>query len=475
MVFTNDYDKNINEISNILPLGKSFDILRRDVNLHGRKVTFLFVDGFVKDENLQLLIRSLFQFSKEDIHSLKTSLDVQQKIISAIEISDEEDINNALNLLLAGQTLMIMDGISKGIMLDLRTYPARGVEEPDQEKVLRGAKDGFVETIVFNTALIRRRIRDSKLIFEMTSIGKFSKTDVTICYLDDRVKKSSLEKVKKHLSSISVDALTMGTQTIIESIYKSQWYNPFPKVRYTERPDVASAHILEGKIAIIVDNTPSVMLLPTSIFDFLQDVDDFYTPVISGNYNRIIRNLILLATVLLTPFYLYMVKNPTDLPLWLGDLIGKTGYKVPLLVQFLLLEVSIDALKLASLNTPGSLGMSLSVVGALILGEFAVSTGWFIPEAVLYMAIVALGTFCQPSIELSYSLKFIRIFLLILTNFFGIWGLLIGIVLSIILMASTKTITGEPYLYPLYPFNWSDLRGLLFRTTVHSKKNSNNK
>ncbi|MGL5148983.1 MAG: spore germination protein [Clostridium sp.] len=470
MKISSNYTKNMNYLQEKLPLGKSFDILRRDILAHNKKFTFLFIDGFVKDENLQSLIRSIFRYTKEDIDNIKNSTDVVEKILSTIEVSEEEDFDKAITSLLSGQTLLIVEDISKGILIDLRTYPSRGVDEPEQEKVIRGSRDGFVETIVFNTALIRRRIRDPKLIFEMINIGKDSKTDVSICYVDNKVKKEILAKVKQQLQSINVTALTLGSQSIIDCIYKTQWYNPFPKVRYTERPDVAASHIMEGKIAIVVDNNPSVILLPTNIFDFLQDVDDFYSPVITGNYNRFIRNLILLATVFLTPIYLYMVKNPGDLPSWLADIIGKSDYTVPLLIQFLVLEVAIDALKLASLNTPGALGMSLSVVGALILGESAVSTGWFIPEAVLYMAVVALGSFCQPSIELSYSLKFIRIFMLILVNFLGKWGLILGITLPLILLVSTKTITGEPYLYPLYPFNWKDLKTLLFRTSINSKK-----
>ena len=185
---------------------------------------------------------------------------------------------------------------------------------------------------------------------------------------------------------------------------------------------------------------------------------------------RIIRNFIFIAQIFISPCYLLLVKYQNLIPTSLKFLLPSTSYTVPLILQFLLLEIAIDGLKLASLNTPSSLGMSLSVIGALLLGEYTVNTGWLIPETILYMAIVALASFTQPSIELSYAIKFLRIMILILTGLFDIWGFIIGIILSIIIMASTKTLTGESYLYPLIPFDGAALRKLLFRSKIKSNK-----
>ncbi|SQB97146.1 stage V sporulation protein AF [Clostridium paraputrificum] len=470
MNISTDYNKNVNYLKDEIGFGKSFDVLYRELNLKGRRVSLFFLDGFVKDESLQSLIQSFCVYKEDNIAKAKTAEEIITTCISAIEVSEEEDFGNIIKALLSGQTAMFVENLDKCIMIDLRTYPARGPEEPDKEKVLRGARDGFVETIVFNSALIRRRIRDPKLRFEMVSVGRESKTDVAIAFIEDRTKPEALETVKKQLAEIEVDALTLGDQSLIECISKKTWYNPLPKVRYTERPDVTAAHILEGKIALLVDNNPSAMLLPTSVFDFLEDVDDYYSPILTGNYLRFLRNAILLMTLFITPIYLLITEYPDTLPEYHRFLLPTAPYHIPIFWQFLLLEFAIDGLRLASLNTPNSLGMSLSVVGALILGDFTIKTGWFLPQTILYMAIVALATFTQQSVELGFAIKFFRILLLILTSLLGLKGLIGGFILGIILLATTRTFTGEPYLYPLIPFNGRALMHLLFRTSIKSKK-----
>ena len=470
MNISTDYNKNVNYLKDEIGFGKSFDVLYRELNLKGRRVSLFFLDGFVKDESLQALIQSFCVYKEDNIAKAKTAEEIITTCISAIEVSEEEDFGNIIKALLSGQTAMFVENLDKCIMIDLRTYPARGPEEPDKEKVLRGARDGFVETIVFNSALIRRRIRDPKLRFEMVSVGRESKTDVAIAFIEDRTKPEALETVKKQLAEIEVDALTLGDQSLIECISKKTWYNPLPKVRYTERPDVTAAHILEGKIALLVDNNPSAMLLPTSVFDFLEDVDDYYSPILTGNYLRFLRNAILLMTLFITPIYLLITEYPDTLPEYHRFLLPTDPYHIPIFWQFLLLEFAIDGLRLASLNTPNSLGMSLSVVGALILGDFTIKTGWFLPQTILYMAIVALATFTQQSVELGFAIKFFRILLLILTSLLGLKGLIGGFILGIILLATTRTFTGEPYLYPLIPFNGRALMHLLFRTSIESKK-----
>ena len=470
MNISTDYNKNVNYLKDEIGFGKSFDVLYRELNLKGRRVSLFFLDGFVKDESLQALIQSFCVYKEDNIAKAKTAEEIITTCISAIEVSEEEDFGNIIKALLSGQTAMFVENLDKCIMIDLRTYPARGPEEPDKEKVLRGARDGFVETIVFNSALIRRRIRDPKLRFEMVSVGRESKTDEAIAFIEDRTKPEALETVKKQLAEIEVDALTLGDQSLIECISKKTWYNPLPKVRYTERPDVTAAHILEGKIALLVDNNPSAMLLPTSVFDFLEDVDDYYSPILTGNYLRFLRNAILLMTLFITPIYLLITEYPDTLPEYHRFLLPTDPYHIPIFWQFLLLEFAIDGLRLASLNTPNSLGMSLSVVGALILGDFTIKTGWFLPQTILYMAIVALATFTQQSVELGFAIKFFRILLLILTSLLGLKGLIGGFILGIILLATTRTFTGEPYLYPLIPFNGRALMHLLFRTSIKSKK-----
>lgn len=466
MILTKSVKENINLIKNFLPIDKSFDLIQREIIIGGKNSHLFFIDGFIKDELMERIISGFFKISEKEINSINNLEDFIHKHIPYVEVSKENNLENISKEVLSGPIAIIIDGFDEAIILDVRTYPVRSIEEPEKEKTLKGAKDGFVETIVFNTALVRRRIKDSGLIFEMFNVGRRSKTDVVIGYIDELVDNKTLDRLRNQIDEINVKSLVMSEQSIVEALVQSKWYNPFPKARYTERPDVAAAHILEGKILLIIDNSPNAIILPTTIFDFLQDADDFYQPVIIGNYLRLIRNFTLLTTLMLTPLYTLAIKYSNFLPIWLQFIVPKNQYNVPIFLQFLILEFSVDALQLASLNTPGSLGMSLSVIGALILGDFAVQTGWFIPHTILYMAIVALGSFSQPSVDLGYSIKIIRILLLILTALFDIWGFIAGLIISFILLITNKTITGKSYLYPLIPFEYSALKRLIFRVKL---------
>ncbi|MEF9951592.1 MAG: spore germination protein [Clostridium sp.] len=467
---TKDFQSNIKEIQSILKLKESFDVIERILIIGGKKAYLYYIDGFTKDDLLQRIFTDFFTITPEKMSTLKTSVDFIENCVPYVEVAEETSFDTIITFILSGQVAMFIEGYTSCIMLDSRTYPARSTQEPEKEKVLRGAKDGFVETIVFNTALIRRRIRDPKLIFEMFSVGELSRTDVAVGYLSGSEDKKALAVIKEKLSTLKVKSLTMSDQSIVEAITGGALFNPFPKVRYTERPDVAAAHILDGKIIMIVDNSPSAIILPTSFFDFLQDVDDYYLPVVTGNILRFTRNLIFLATFLITPIFLLLTQNPGILPESFRFLIPTDEFPIPLIWQFLLLEISIDGLKLASLNTPSSLGMSLSVIGGLVLGEFAIKTGYFIPQSVLYMAVVALGSFSQPSIEMGYAVKFMRIMLLVLIAIFNIPGLFIGLILTLCFIGFTKTLTGEHYLYPLIPLNIKELTHLVFRTRLKSSK-----
>lgn len=469
MILTKNIHRNVDLMKEHLPLNKSFDVIQREVIIGGKSSYLFFIDGFIKDDVVERILSGFLQISPDDFKSVHDLKDFIHKYIPYIEVAKENKLKSIAKEVLSGPMAILIDGFDEAIILDVRTYPVRGIEEPEKEKALKGSKDGFVETIVFNTALVRRRIKDPSLIFEMFTVGKRSQTDVVIGYIDGLVDKKTLKALKKHIDEINVKSLVMSEQSIVEAIVQSKWYNPFPKARYTERPDVAAAHILEGKILLIIDNSPSAIILPTTIFDFLQDVDDFYQPVIIGNYLRLIRNFTLIATLLITPLYTLAIKYAYRLPVWLEFITPKDPYDVPIFLQFLILEFSIDALQLASLNTPGSLGMSLSVVGALILGDFAVQTGWFIPHTILYMAIVALGSYSQPSIDLGYSIKIIRILLLTLTAAFNIWGFIAGLIITFVLLATNKTITGKSYLYPLIPLEFSALKRLIFRVKLDTE------
>ena len=341
--------------------------------------------------------------------------------------------------------------------------------EPENDRVMRGARDGFVETLIFNTALIRRRIRDVSLTMQYYTVGKASKSDVVVAYMADRADPKLVKYITEKLNGLQTDALTMGHQSLAETLITSRWYNPFPKIRYTERPDTTAAHLLEGSVAVLLDNSPSVMILPTSIFTFLQETNDFYLPPLTGTYLRVVRHAVFWLTLFLTPLWFLGCLNPELVPTWLQFALPEERGILPIFLQLLLAEFVIDGLRMASMNTPDMLANSLSVVGGLILGEFAVDAGWLIPEVILYMAFVAIANFTQTSFELGYALKFMRILLLTLIAFFNIWGFAVGVLIILILIVSNRTVNGtHSYLYPLIPFSGRALLSLFIRRQKRS-------
>lgn len=402
--------------------------------------------------------------------------------------------NQMLPKLYAGLVPLLVEGLDRIIVMDCRDYPSRSVEEPDKERTLRGAKDGFTENFMENVALIRRRIRDNNLIFKAYNVGSVSKADVAVVYLKNKADMALINKLDKCLKAMAPaggrqepqdseasrqaklkkarrggrEILSVADQSLLERLLAAlgaaNRLNPFPKVRYTQRPDIIAAHLAEGKAAIIVDNSPTVMLLPVSVFEFFQDVDDYYFPKLTGNYFRLIRIINFFVILFLTPVYFLLVEYKDFTPEVLQFFVPDEDFAIPIFWQFILLEIAVDGLKLASLNTPSSLGMSLSVIGALILGEFSIDSGWFISQTILCMAVVALAAFTQPSIELSYAMKFGRILMLIGAEVFGIFGVIGAFAVYVAVMAATNTISGKSYLYPLIPFNGAALKRLLFRT-----------
>ena len=466
---SNSYNENLHLINTELRVGESFDIIIKRLKIGERRATFYCIDGFVKDEMFEKMMEYLSYITKEKIDTVSDADEFVDSFITYIESSTENDLNKLITFILSGAVGLIVEGFSKAIIIDCRTYPARTVQEPESDKVLRGSHEGFVETIIFNTALIRRKIRNPDLTMKSFQIGEESKTDVVICYLENAVDTKQLSIITKKLKSIKVKSLAMSQESLKECLIPNQQWNPFPRVRYTERPDAAAACLFDGNIIILTDGSPSAMIIPTGIFDFVQDVNDYYFPPVIGSFLRIIRALVFTLSMVLIPIWYLITEYHVHLPDFLKFMLIEEPNTVPILVQLLIVEFVIDTLRLASLNTPSALSNSFSVVGALVLGEFAVRSGWFVSEVVLFMAFVAISNFTQPSFELGYAIKISRTIILILCGFFKIWGFIAGLILVLTVIATTKTIDGYTYLYPLIPFNKSALKSLLVRSQIKCK------
>ena len=437
-------DKNVDYMNQMLPVEDSFDIVQRDIQIGGKDATFYFIDGFTKDESMLKIMDSFFNIKEGDMPEDAAAF--ATTCIPYVEVDVIGDFDQIFRNLLSGVTCLFIDGYQACLAIDCRTYPARSVDEPDKDKSLRGSRDGFVETIVFNTALMRRRIRDRHLVMKMLEVGDSSRTDVALCYMEDRVDQELLKNLNNRIQDIKVDDLRMNQQSLAECLFKRKWYNPFPKFKFTERPDTAAACLLEGKVVILVDNSPSAMILPTSILDIIEEANDYYFPTLTGMYLKISRALITFLTIFLTPVFLLFMQNLSWLPKIFAFVAVKDTVNIPLIFQLLMLEVAIDGLRLAALNTPSMLSTPLSVIAGLVMGEFSVKSGWFNAEVMLYMAFVAVANYTQPNFELGYALKFMRLELLVLTAIFNWIGFLAGTIIVICSICFNKTLSGRSYL-----------------------------
>ena len=438
---SSSFEENIRYMNEILPVKESFDIIRRDIIIGGKASVFYYIDGFIKDEVMLKIMDSFLSVTEEDMpEDAETFI---QKQVPYVEVDIAEDFDDVIRNVLSGPACLFIDGYKECILLDCRTYPARSVDEPDN---LRGSRDGFVETIVFNTALMRRRIRDPHLIMEMTEAGQASRTDIAVCYMSDRVDRELLDNLKKRIESLQLGDLRMNQQSLAEALFKRKWFNPFPKFKYTERPDTAAACLLEGKVILLVDNSPSAMILPTSVLDMIEEANDYYFPTVTAVYLKTTRTLITIATVFFTPLYLLFMQNLEWLPDVFEFVAVRDTVNIPLIFQFLLLEISIDGLRLAAMNTPTMLSTPLSVIAGIVMGEFSVQSGWFNSEVMLYMAFVAVANYTQPNFELGYALKFMRLMLLILTALFDLYGFIAGCILVLCFLIFNKTLSGRNYM-----------------------------
>ena len=464
------HEENVRALDALLGVGRCFDMISRDLCVGGKRARLWVVDGYGDDAVIERMLS--FWLALETVDDAPTMQAFIERYVTFGEVNAERDLENAVTSVFLGKTLLLIEGYDACALIDAKQFPARGVEEPSAGKVLRGAHDGFIETLVANAALLRRRIRDPQLTLEGHKVSDRSHADVVLCYLENKVDRRLLEELRQKLEKIDVRSVSMSQESIAEAMMgKGQWWNPFPKVRYTERPDAATACVMEGDILVLVDNSPAAMILPTHFFDFVQEANDFYFPPLVGTYLRVLRVVVFLLTMFITPVWYLLVKDPSRTQAGLQFLAIDSDYSVPILAQLLLAEFIVDLLKLASLNTPDVFSNSFSMLGALVLGDFAVQAHWLVPEVLAYMACVALSNFAQPSYELGYAFKLLRLMLLLFVGALDWVGLALGCIAIAAILASTKPIVGKGYLYPLCPFDKKALRALLIRKPI-SRENT---
>jgi len=461
-----DIKENIAYLKESLGVGKSFDVIQLDVEYAEKEMSLFLIDGFAKDDLLHLIMKFLAKLKPEELQG-DTLNKLLRTYIPYVEVETTEDLDDVTDKVLAGPTVLLVDGLTQAIVIDARTYPVRGPEEPDTERVVRGSRDGFVETIVFNTALTRRRVRDRTLRMEYMQVGRRSKTDIVISYIEDIADPKMVKEVKESIAKIDTDGLPMAEKTIEEFISGKHW-NPFPTVRYTERPDTAAVHLYEGHVCIFVDGSPSVTITPTTYWHHMQHAEEYRNKPLVGAYLRMVRFILIWASIFLLPIWYLLASHPELLPEKFSYIGINDPGQIPLIVQFLIIEIGLDGLRMAAIHTPTALATALGLVAALMIGQVAIEVGLLTNEVILYFSVAAIGTFATPSYEMSLANRLARLFLLITTALFGTFGLVVGTLFLFLYLVRMKSF-GIPYLWPFIPFNYRAFRDVVLRAPMPLK------
>lgn len=468
-------DENKAILDTVMGVGTSFDIIFRELRFGSVRLAIYVVNGmFETIDNLVMLkmtewLTALGKnsdgLSAEDL-GVEAFRGMFETSLTYSQVTKTKSLSNVAFQVMSGPLAILVDGADEAIIVDTRYYPDRNPNEPDTERVIRGPHDGFIETLVFNTALIRRRIRDPRLHFAIMQAGVRSQVDVAVAYMDGLTDPSLVQEVTRRVKSIGVDAVTMAERTVAEYLQDQPW-NPFPTVRFTERPDVAAVHLLEGHALVLVDTSPQAIICPSTLWNHLEHPEDYHMSPLMGSYMRWVQFVGLFFATLLPPLWLTIAIDPRIVHALPGlAFIGpKKPSGFPLGLQFIGAEIALDLLRRAILNTPNNLSATMGILGAIVLGDLAAKTGIFSSEVLVYLVLAAIGQFAVSNLELGEAARIVRLTLLIAVWAFRLPGLLIGSLIWLLVLLSTRTF-GIPYTWPLIPFNWSALRTVLIRTPV---------
>mgnify|MGYP001171387325 CR=1 FL=1 len=447
----------------------SFDLGVRKIKVLDREIHLYYVNGLVDTLFVLRTLEELVHINElQRTISVRNLFDLVENRINHHSVEKGSTMEEVVDQVVSGLIAILIDGEKKAFIVDTRSYPGRQPEEPDTEKVIRGSRDGFVENIIINTALIRRRIRDERLRFEIVKVGERSKSDVVIGYLEDVANPELIETIRKEIKQIEIDGITMADKAIEEFIVK-QGYNPFPLVRYTERADVAATHILEGHVLILTDTSPSVIITPTTYFHHVQHAEEYRQSAAVGTFIRWVRFAGILASLFILPLWLLFVLEPDLLPETIDYIGPNKKSHVPVIVQIFICDLGIELLRMAAIHTPTPLSTAMGLIAAVLIGEIAVTVGLFIPEIILYVALSAIGTYATPSYELSVANKIARLLILVLVAIFKVPGLVVGTTLFIIFLAQIRSLK-TPYLWPFIPFHPVAFSQIILRRSTPGSK-----
>lgn len=460
---TKNLKKNEKIFSDRLNIDASFDVGVRKINVLGKKVQIYYVNSLNDEEIAIEVIRELMDLEKFDMKTKDASETIENHI-AHIQVDFTDDVDKCIFHLLSGLIFILVEGENEAFVVDVRSYPGRDPAEPDTERVTRGSRDGYTENIIVNAGLTRRRLRDERLRNEIIQVGVRSQTDIVVSYINGIVDPDLVEIVKREMEKINVDGITMADKAVEEYILDQGW-NPFPLVRFTERPDVAAAHLMEGHMLLMVDTSPTIMILPTTMFHHVQHAEEFRQSSAVGTFLRWIRFIGIFAAVFIVPLWLLLVLEPDMLPEAISYVGPSDDSNVPVFAQMLIGELGVELIRMAAVHTSAPLGTALGFVAALLVGEIAIDVGLLTAEVILYVALGAVGIFASPSHELGVALKMVRLLFIIAVGIFTTYGYVISITVVFVLMVHMKPLN-KPYLWPFIPFDPAALWQIVARSGV---------
>ena len=475
-----DLDKNVDNFKNIFK--DCGDISFRFVEIgSGKKVQacFIFSDGLINkallsEYGIQLLLTS----SESEDFNLKGVkkglLDFLAKEAIAIpEIDEEDQIDKIVNAILSGETILLVDKVDMALILSTRGWPTRGVGEPETETVVRGPRDGFSETLKINTTLVRRRIKDPKMKIKNLKIGRRSKTEVAILYIEDIVNPILLYEVNKRLNNIDIDAIL--DSSMLEHLIEDDYLSPFPQIENTERPDTVAAALYEGRVALLVDNSPFALIVPATIGTLLQSAEDYYSRWTISSFIRFLRILAGFLATLSPALYIAITSfHPGLIPTQLTYFVAASRINVPFpsAVEAFLMEITIELLREAGTRISGPIGTTIGIVGGLIIGQAAVEAGVVSPLMIIIVAITTISAFTLTSYELASGLRFCRFGFMILAAILGLYGIMLGILILSTHLARLNSF-GIPFTSPYsgLGIEEGDLRDTLIKAPIQYLEN----
>ncbi len=426
------------------------DIVKRTLTVGGSlqtKVYITYTDNMI---DRQLLNEHVIQNLLDITHlPLTNHLEyIKEHALETGDIKEFSTFDEVTQSIMSGDVIMLVDGAPKALMISLRSFPNRGINSAETEVTVKGSKDSFTEVAAFNKVLIRRRIKDTHLKMEGLTVGTRSRTDITIVYMDGIAKESLLKDVKNRIDSFSIDGIfDVG---MLEQLIESNWYSPFPQFQSTERPDKTASALLEGRIAILVDNSPMVLLLPATANTFFQAADDYYSRWGIVSFIRILRYLAAFLSFTLPGLYIAVTNYQPELiptSLALSFAAARQGVPFSILIEVIIMLLSFELLLEAGIRLPSPMGNTIGIVGGLIIGDAAVSANLASPMAVIVVSFTAIATFTIPNETFASAFRLIKYLLLLLCAFLGLYGFIIGIMLVFIHLADLKSF-GTPYLSP---------------------------